>query len=199
MDYLRDKKEVGQRLQKIRKTKYKTQKDFAEALYLSDRKTVSKWETGETEIPITQLSDICKLLDCDLDYLFGKIDVSKNQTNNIMIETGLSEMAVEVLLNNQYTDILNAILKDENFINLLNIISEWSEADLDSTHGNLIVDNIVYKLGLNSNISKTTAKILNRLSKEGHSAIYRPMATEIANKMFDSITSALYEEATDNG
>lgn len=199
MDYLRDKKELGQRLQKIRKTKYKTQKAFAEALYLSDRKTVSKWETGETEIPITQLSDICKLLDCDLDYLFGKIDVSKNQTNNIMIETGLSEMAVEVLLNNQYTDILNAILKDENFINLLNIISEWSEADLDNTHNHLIIDNIRNKLNDKSDLSKTTIKVLSRLSKDGHSAIYRPMATEIANKMFDTVTSTLYEGATDNG
>ena len=95
MDYLTDKKEIGKRLKNIRKEKYKTQEAFAEALNLSDRKTVSKWETGETEIPITRLADICRLLDCDLDYLFGKIDVPKNQTNNVMVETEDLEVTLE--------------------------------------------------------------------------------------------------------
>lgn len=199
MDYLKDKKEIGKRLKAIRKTKYKSQETFAEALNILDRKTVSKWETGETEIPITRLSEICNLLDCDLDYLFGKIEVSKNQTNNIMLETGLSEEAAKVLLNNKYIDTLNAILKDENFIKLLDIISEWSEADLDNTHGNLIKDHILHKLSSKSDISETTAKILSRLSKDGHSAIFRPIATETANKMFDTVTDTMYREATKNG
>lgn len=199
MDYYMDKKEIGSRLKAIRKTKYKSQESFAEDLKIADRKTISKWETGETEIPITRLSDICRLLDCDLDYIFGKIKPPKNSINNVMEETGLTEQASRILLDEEYKDILNALLIDENFIKLLDIIKEWSEADLDNTHSNLIKDNIRNKLKDKSDLSKTTIKVLSILSKDGHSAIYRPMATEIANKMFDTVTSTLYEEATDNG
>lgn len=199
MDYFMGKKEIGSRLKAIRKTKYKSQESFAEALKIADRKTISKWETGETEIPITRLSDICRLLDCDLDYIFGKIKPPKNSINNVMEETGLTEQASRILLDEEYKDILNALLIDENFIKLLDIIKEWSEADLDNTHSNLIKDNIRNKLKDKSDLSKTTIKVLSILSKDGHSAIYRPMATETANKMFDTVTSTLYEGATDNG
>ena len=199
MDYLMDKKEIGKRLKNIRKEKYKTQEAFAEALNLSDRKTVSKWETGETEIPITRLADICRLLDCDLDYLFGKIDVPKNQTNNIMVETGLSENAAEILLTTPHIDTLNALLSDGNFASLLRVISEWSDADLNNTHGNFIIDKMKSKLNGNNNLSQTTINILTVLGEKGHAALYRPIAAEIASKMFDSVTLTLFEEATNNG
>ena len=194
MDYLTDKKTIGERLQKLRKTKYKTQDSFAEALYVSDRKTISKWETGETEIPISRLPDICNKLDCDLDYLFGRIDVPKNITSDIMQDTGLSETAVNTILTPEYTTILNVILSDENFKSLLDILLEWSAADCDNTHGNIIRDNIRNKLSSKSNISDTTIKILSILSKEGHSAIYRPLATEKANKMFDTVTKKMFNK-----
>ena len=101
MEYLKDIKEIGQRLQDRRKEFFKTQYEFAEALGIEERKTVGNWETGTVAIPIHRLSDICNLLDCDLDYLFGKIDVPKNNTADIMKETGLSQKAVENLIENK--------------------------------------------------------------------------------------------------
>lgn len=101
MEYLKDIKEIGHRLQERRKEFFKTQNEFAEALGIEERKTIGNWETGTVAIPIHRLSDICNLLDCDLDYLFGKIDVPKNNTADIKEETGLSQKAVENLIENR--------------------------------------------------------------------------------------------------
>ena len=132
MEYLKDIKEIGQRLQDRRKEFFKTQYDFAEALGIEERKTVGNWETGTVAIPIHRLSDICNLLDCDLDYLFGKIDVPKNNTADIMKETGLSQKAVEKAVawkstddyHRFWNDYISAIIESDKFENLLFDISK---------------------------------------------------------------------------
>ena len=199
MDYITDKKEIGKRLKAIRKMKYKSQEAFAEDLNISDRKTVSKWETGETEIPMTRLPDICNALECDMDYIFGKINTPKNCTTNVMQETGLSFQAADLLLNKKYTFTLNSLLADENFIKLLDIIREWYDADANNTQGEIIKYNIKNKLGQNSSYTKEVSKVLSRISKDGIQILYRPIAQETANKMFDSVTTAMYREDINNG
>ena len=132
MEYLKDIKEIGQRLQDRRKKFFKTQYEFAEALGIEERKTVGNWETGTVAIPIHRLSDICKLLDCDLDYLFGKIDVPKNNIADIMKETGLSQKAVEKTVDwkstddyhRYWNDYISAIIESDKFENLLFDISK---------------------------------------------------------------------------
>ena len=47
---------------------------FAEALGVSKR-TVSNWQNGSTELPITKLVKICAVLDCRSDYLLGLEEV----------------------------------------------------------------------------------------------------------------------------
>ena len=39
--------------------------------------------------------NLCEILDCDLDYLLGKIDVPRHETADVMAVTGLSAGAVE--------------------------------------------------------------------------------------------------------
>ena len=132
MEYLKDIKEIGQRLQDRRKEFFKTQYEFAEALGIEERKTIGNWETGTVAIPIHRLSDICNLLDCDLDYLFGKIDVPKNNTADIMKETGLSQKAVEKAVawkstddyRRFWNDYISAIIESDKFENLLFDISK---------------------------------------------------------------------------
>lgn len=41
---------------------------------------------------------LCKVLDCDTDYLLGKIDIPHKATADVMSITGLSEDAVDVLI-----------------------------------------------------------------------------------------------------
>lgn len=199
MDYLTDKKEIGKRLKAIRKKEYKSQDSFAEKLHISDRKTISKWETGETEIPMTRLPEICNTLNCDMDYIFGKIDTPQNCTTNVMQETGLSAQAADLLLNPKYTFILNSLLVDENFVKLLDIINEWSEADTNNTQGKIINYNIKNKLNQNPNYTAEIIKVMSRISKDGIQILYRPIAQETANKMFDSVTTTMYKEVTKNG
>ena len=79
---------------------------------------------------------------------------------------------------------------------MLDVIIEWSEADLNNTHGEVIKYNIKNKLNANINYPKEIAKVLSRISKDGVPVLYRPIAKEYANKMFDTVTNTMYEEAT---
>ena len=156
MEYSADITEIGKRLQKRRKMFFKSQDEFAEALQIADRKTVGNWETGTVSIPINRLADICKLLDCDMDYLFGKIDIPKNSTCNVMKETGLSQTAVEKIIAWKNTDdyhrfwgdIISAIIESENAENLLSYIdqingfSKWEARAANENNVNLALDMI---------------------------------------------------------
>ena len=100
---------------------------------------------------MTRLPAICNALECDMDYIFGKINTPKNCTTNVMQETGLSFQAGDLLLNK------------------------------------------------NSSYTKEVSKVLSRISKDGIQILYRPIAQETANKMFDSVTTAMYREDINNG
>jgi len=150
MDYLMDKKEIGSRLKELRiRRGYKSQDKFAEALGISERKTVGKWETGDTAIPTTRLAEICEVLDCDLDYLFGKIDVPRNTVSDICKETGLSESAVYNLKKYDYfylmngtkvadgcstglepSAVLSRLLESEAFWRVIGNLSMWTKTEV---------------------------------------------------------------------
>lgn len=150
MDYLADTKEIGERLRLLRvKRGFRSQDKLAEAIGVSDRKTVAKWETGETAIPITRLASICKVLDCDLDYLFGKIDVPRNVVSDICETTGLSETAVGKLKAYDYfycvggekvpdgsnkglepSAVLSRLLESEEFWRVIGNISMWTKTEV---------------------------------------------------------------------
>lgn len=133
MDYLTDKKAIGERIKRLRKSIGYTQDDLRKKVFLSDRKSISKYENGETEIPATRLPDFCNALDCDLDYLFGKIDVPKNSTYDIMQETGLSQKTVEMLqtCNDEFIEMLNSLLEGYNFWVLVSKIIEYRKISVD--------------------------------------------------------------------
>lgn len=55
------------------------------------------WERGQ--IPdVETVIKLCEVLDCDFDYLFGKIDLPHKEETDICRETGLSEEAVGKLV-----------------------------------------------------------------------------------------------------
>ncbi len=63
---------IGNLLQKLRKEKNVTQKEFAEKIGVSD-KTVSKWETGKGYPDITILESIAAFFDISLVELFSGV------------------------------------------------------------------------------------------------------------------------------
>ena len=100
------------RLKKCRKRKYKTQQDFADAYMAkfgmirdSDRPasqsgmfgTIQSWEQGKSTPTADALANICELLDCDSDYLLGRIDERTHSVEDMRQYTGLSAEAIERL------------------------------------------------------------------------------------------------------
>ena len=90
------KKCFSERLQKLRKEKYNSQEKFSEAMDVSVE-TVKKWEQGKAFPETGHLLLIPDVLDCDLDYLIGRIDHQSRNRKISQDYTGLSEKAAKTL------------------------------------------------------------------------------------------------------
>lgn len=86
----------GERLKTLRKKRFRTQEVFAEAMDVSVN-SVKKWESGRVLPETEHLLQISELLDCDLDYLVGRIDCKTHSVQDISGHTGLSEKAIGIL------------------------------------------------------------------------------------------------------
>lgn len=100
-----------QRLQECRKRKFSSQQAFADAymekygMIRDIRKTrdhnmfgtVQSWEQGKSTPSADVLANICDLLDCDADYLLGRIGQRTHDINDAHRYTGLSAEALEQL------------------------------------------------------------------------------------------------------
>lgn len=86
----------GERLKALRKPVFRTQEDFAAAVGVSAA-SVKKWESGSVLPDVKHLLMICELLDCDIDYLLGRIDYDSHAAAVSCDYTGLSPRAVEIL------------------------------------------------------------------------------------------------------
>ena len=94
-----DLKEFGQRLKNCRRKNTKmTQGEFADKLNKHD-KTIKNWEQGLHLPELKDLADICKLLNCNADYLLGNIDESTHDLHFIAQETGLTEQSIKKIQN----------------------------------------------------------------------------------------------------
>ncbi len=99
------------RLQMCRRRKYKSQQAFADAymerfgMIRKGKKsvennmfgTVQSWEQGKSTPSADVLNNICELLDCDADYLLGRIDERTHALSDAHHFTGLSTAALEQL------------------------------------------------------------------------------------------------------
>ena len=99
------------RLQECRRRKYSSQQAFADAymerfgMLLKVKKdtdnnmfgTIQSWKQGKSTPNAEALSNICNLLDCDADYLLGRIDHCTHDIIDAQRFTGLSADALEQL------------------------------------------------------------------------------------------------------
>lgn len=84
------------RLQEQRKAKGYTQENFCEIIGIS-RDTLSKWENGSRSPKIDQLLTLCETLECDPDYLLGRIEHTRNNMQIASDVTGLTEDAIKTI------------------------------------------------------------------------------------------------------
>ena len=93
------KQTFGENLRKARKEKckFKTQEAFAEA-FGCNIESVRNWEQGRTVPETGTLFRLAEFLDCDLDYLIGRIDKPTHDLQFITDELRLSEEAVKKLM-----------------------------------------------------------------------------------------------------
>lgn len=117
---------MGGRLQSLRKSKGYGRVAF-HTLVCPDvplekdsrQKTVHNWESGKTSPDYDTLKRMCRILDCDTDYLLCMQESPRKETADISSATGLSEKAADylrALKNEPYKiEILNGLILSEHF------------------------------------------------------------------------------------
>ena len=88
--------DFGKKLKEARKLKYKYQQEFADAIG-AKVETVRNWEQGWILPEMGTLFKICDILDCDLDYLIGRLEHKTHDVQFIQDYTGLSEKSIKML------------------------------------------------------------------------------------------------------
>lgn len=95
-----DKKEMGNIIKAERKKlpePLKTLEGLAPAINVS-RQTLSRWESGEGNITVNDLLNMCEVFKCDFGYLIGEYECRTRQQTDICAETCLSPQAASVIL-----------------------------------------------------------------------------------------------------
>lgn len=124
----------SQRLQECRKQKFSSQQAFADAYmekYGMLRKgkknndnnmfgTIQSWEQGKSTPTAEALCNICELLDCDADYLLGRINQKTHALDIAQHFTGLSPEALNQL--HQYREILS---QEPNWMEIVDAEENW--------------------------------------------------------------------------
>ncbi len=124
------KKALKKNLKEARKKAgYKTQEDFAKAFHVSID-TVRNWEQGRGVPEIGTLLYLAEFLDCDLDYLIGRIEKPTHDLQFITDELRLSERAVRKLQRIAFTDratgnaeALSRLIEHDDFEYLLSLLN----------------------------------------------------------------------------
>lgn len=208
MSVSRDISGFGKRLHDLRESRYKelpsqyayckNQQTFCEAIENEEpdsdrsirRQTLASWENGKSYPSISRLLILCKLLDCNPNYLL-KGDKPINQEVQIVSEiTELELKSIEVLKGNKLlVDFLNYLLTkaDRKFIELINFIRQ--EATYRYLDNDLLMN---YKPVLKKKMEKAFSRSLDRTS------VYDEPLIEYKHELEKEIR-ALYESHGDSG
>ena len=182
----------SQRLQQCRKRKYSSQQAFADAYmnrYGMIRKpknsrdsnmfgTIQSWEQGKSTPTADVLCNICELLDCDADFLLGRIDQRTHDINDAHRYTGLSAAALEQL--HEYN--LNLIQEPE-WAEVRKLEDKWASHPYYQAYALFLIDEIL----VGSKSHKLSAAVLDQL-------YWKVMEQDIGVKPEDYGDDADYDE-----
>lgn len=141
------KQTFGENLRKARKEKckFKTQEAFAEA-FGCNIESVRNWEQGRTVPETGTLFRLADFLDCDLDYLIGRIDKPTHDIKFISDELRLSEEAVKKLmqLSDRQLQSISEIIEHPKFARMTAQISDLKDKEsINSATAFYIIDRTV--------------------------------------------------------
>lgn len=140
------KKALKKNLKKARKKAgYKTQEDFAKAFHVSID-TVRNWEQGRGVPEIGTLLYLAEFLDCDLDYLIGRIDKPTHDLQFITDELRLSEEAVKKLmqLSDRQLQTISEIIEHPKYGKMTAQISDLKDkGKLNDTTALLVINHVL--------------------------------------------------------
>lgn len=109
-------------LKKARKKMRFTQNDLAERMNVT-LKTVMNWEQGISTPDLKTMFELAEVLDCDLDYLTGRLQESTHDIHFVHEFTGLSEEAIKRIrnpeLDHPYAKTLSRMIETDRFDNLI--------------------------------------------------------------------------------
>ena len=109
-------------LKKARKRKGIKQSDLADLMGVT-LKTVMNWEQGIVNPDFETVVKLADKLECDIDYLTGRLPESTHDIHFVHEFTGLSEKAIRKIhcqkLDNPFGKILSHLIEAENFENLM--------------------------------------------------------------------------------
>lgn len=102
------KEDFSKGFKRARKKAGYTQQKFVDEFKNVTIETVRNWEQGRNVPELETIYKICEFLNCDIDYLFARIDYKKHEFKYISEITGLSEKSIEMLevLNNESQSML---------------------------------------------------------------------------------------------
>lgn len=157
-----------ERLRECRLRKYSSQQAFADA-YMNrfgtirpgrnkvDHNmfgTIQSWEQGKSIPTADVLSNICDLLDCDADYLLGRINLRTHDIDDAHRFTGLSAEALEQL--HEYRENLREYPDPEV---LSNMEENWSSHPYFQAYALYLIDELL----VGSKSHKLSAGSLDKL------------------------------------
>ena len=91
----------GDMLKKLRKESGLSQTQFAKNFNVS-LDAVKNWEQHYNIPEMECIMKLCEYFQCDIDFLFGRIEKKTNNIQFIHDKTGLSENVIELLIDNQH-------------------------------------------------------------------------------------------------
>lgn len=103
--------DMGKRMQMLMKEKGYKQKDISALMNVSPQ-TVNAWVQGKTAISLDAMVPLCEILDCDMDYLAGRIERTNHKRQDICNLTGFSEKAAREL------QIRHPLISDGSFLRI---------------------------------------------------------------------------------
>lgn len=158
----------SQRLQECRRRKFSSQQAFADA-YMKrfgmirqgknkiDNNmfgTIQSWEQGKSKPTADVLANICELLDCDADYLLGRINQRTHDIDDAHRYTGLSPAALEQL--HEYRMELST---EPNWEDIRKLEENWSSHKYYRAYALYLIDELL----VGSKTHKLSIGILDRL------------------------------------
>lgn len=113
-----NKKAIGERIRKERESMGLSQANFAKLLHFkeSSRQVIGKWEKGKVLPHFDLMLAMCSLFECELGYLLCEYDCKTRVATDIKKATGLTEDAVNRLMDINKSHISGALDTFSKFI-----------------------------------------------------------------------------------